>query len=161
MRNHAGAKIALRNTDILSLAAIVTAIQIGIAKHSASFFGHDATFGPIIFFIAVLTCAGQIVITEITAAAGDRERHNHAVAYFYISDLSSDFLYDAHEFVAHDHGSGLRYAAGIHVKVASADGGRGDFQDNVGGCFKFGIVYSVAGNLTRTVKKLLLSYLYF
>ena len=76
----------------------------------------------------------QAFVAEETVAAGDRERHHHAVAFLQVAYLLADLDHFTHEFVA-EHVAGLHggHQAVIEMQVGPANGGGGDFENGVAG----------------------------
>ena len=82
--------------------------------------------------VGVLAQRPHVVLAVPAVAAGDRERHHHAVADLEVLDAAPDLHHLAHELVAEDvallHG---RHEAVVEVQVRAADRGRGDADDRV------------------------------
>src|SRR5262249_54444413 len=74
----------------------------------------------------------QLLLAEVTPAAGDRERHYHAVTDLQLRVLLPDLDDFAHELVAEDvarlHG---RDVAVVQMEVGTGHGGRPDPYDRV------------------------------
>src|SRR5271166_5970769 len=87
---------------------------------------------------------GVSAMTVEAESAGNVERKNYAVALLDALYGLSDFLDDAHDFVA-NHGPFFeRSAPVVHVQIAAANAAGGAPQDGIGWSFNFGfrmIVY--------------------
>ena len=74
--------------------------------------------------IRFMAVAVQLLLTEITGAAGDIEGHQHAVAYLQLGDAFSYFLHHAGELMAEGHTDPrVRNQSVIQVQVGPADAG--------------------------------------
>ena len=82
--------------------------------------------------VRVLAERVQLLLAAPAVAAGDRERHDHAVADLQVVHLRPDLDHLAHELVAQDvallH---RRDEAVVEVEVGAADRRRGDLDDGV------------------------------
>jgi hypothetical protein len=63
-----------------------------------------------------------------TESAGDVERKNNAVSFFYALYRFSDLFDDAHNFVANDRTFFERSTTVVHVEVAATDAAGGDAE---------------------------------
>jgi hypothetical protein len=62
------------------------------------------------FGIGIFAMAGKMMIAEEAGSAGNRERHDDAVASLELGHGRADFLDDAHKFMAHYYSARLREA---------------------------------------------------
>nr|GFD32763.1 hypothetical protein [Tanacetum cinerariifolium] len=95
--------------------------------------------------------AGQLVVAKEAVAAGDGERHYHAVAALEVAHALAHFLHDAHELVPEHHwGSGQR--AVVDVQVGAANGRARHANDGVARVFERGVIYCIDADVAGAVK---------
>ena len=151
IRDFAGAVVGVGHAHVLGLAAVVAAIEVGVAEQGAALLAHQAALGAVVLGVGVLAVAGQSVVAEEAGAAGNREGHHHPVAYFQIAHALADFLHDAHELVAEHHRAGLGQEAVVEVQVGAADGRAGDADNGVAAVFNRGVIHRVDANVADAV----------
>ena len=149
----ARAEVRVGNPHVFGLAAIIAAVEVGVAEEGAAFFGDYAAFGAVVVGVGVFAVAGQLVVAEEALAAGNREGHHHAVAHLELAAHAlAHLLHDAHELVAERHGPGLRNAAVVDVQVGAADGRARHADDGVARVLQRGVVYGIDAYVARAVK---------
>src|SRR5258708_20828936 len=82
--------------------------------------------------IGVLAERVHLLLAEEAVAAGDGERHHHAIPWAQVPDVAANIDHLAHELVAEDvalHHPGNE--AAVEIQVRAADPGRGDAPDSV------------------------------
>ena len=94
----------------------------------------------------------KIVLAEKTSAARDWKRNHYAIAFVQILDGTAFFFDYAHELVAEDKIFQLRKEAVVNVEIGSADGSRGDAENNVPRLLNFRIVDVIDFDAARSVK---------
>ena len=76
----ARAVVRIRHADKFRLAAVIAAVEFGVAEERAALLFHQPALGAIFLRIGIFAMARQIVLAEETAAARDWKRHDDAVA---------------------------------------------------------------------------------
>src|SRR5690606_31751796 len=104
-------------------AAVVAAGGVRVPEHAAR---------QLAVRVGVLALREQVAPAVEARAAGDRERHHHAVAAAQLAHAGPDLLHDADELVAERRADArVRDQPAVQVQVRAAKGGRGDPQDDV------------------------------
>jgi hypothetical protein len=92
------------------------------------------------------------LLAEPARAAGNRERHDHAVALFEVRHGAADFDDLAHRLVAEDvallH---RRHEPVEEVQVGAADAAGGDPDDRIAGVLDLGVGNGVDANVASAV----------
>src|SRR5919199_2391743 len=125
------ADVGERDARVLGLAAGVSAGQVRVAEDPGRPVAEDL-LGHAPVGVAVLAGGVELVPARPAVAAGDRERHDDAVADLEVPHPTADLDDLAHELVAEDvplpH---RRDVAVVEMQVRPADGGRADLHDRV------------------------------
>ena len=128
-----------RHARVLGLASGIAAVHVRIAEQArprvaADLFGHPRVG------VRVVAERPELLLAEVAAAAGNRERHDDAIADFEVAVLATDLDDLAHELVAEDvallH---RRDIAAVDVEIGSTDRGCSDFHDRVARVQQLGI----------------------
>ena len=124
-------EVAERHPQELGLAAGHLPVELGVAEQRGA--------GAVLVDLRRLALRVQVVAAHPAVAAGDVERDHDAVADER-GDLRADLLDDPHRLVA-EHVAGVqeRRQHGVEVQVGSAQPGRGDADDDVGGVLDRGV----------------------
>src|SRR5581483_6449351 len=128
-----GTDVGEGNAGELCLSAGVAAEHVGVTEEAGGRVAHDL-FGDPGVGVGVVATGPELILAELTVAAGDGEGNDDAVAdlEFVAVDAWADLDNLTHEFVAEDiallHGG---YKAVIEVKVGAADACGGDADDGI------------------------------